>query len=203
MSGSLNRQRFVDAALDVIADVGVEKLSMRRVASQLGVSAMAMYKHFANKDELLGAAFEEFIARAEVLPDDQLPWDEWLTVSARGMYQALCSEMSWVPWLGKLRLGGNALRVTERFAAKLAESGLATDASVRVYMATIQLVVGAVCMRASLHASHWQQGEGAAATPEALPPEIYTGLANAVAQEPIDVSLPLLIEGVRHQLLLA
>ena len=124
MSGSLNRQRFVDAALDVIADVGVEKLSMRRVASQLGVSAMAMYKHFANKDELLGAAFEEFIARAEVLPDDQLPWDEWLTVSARGMYQALCSEMSWVPWLGKLRLGGNALRVTERFAAKLAESGL-------------------------------------------------------------------------------
>ena len=132
MSGSLNRQRFVDAALDVIADVGVEKLSMRRVASQLGVSAMAMYKHFANKEELLGAAFEEFIARAEVLPDDQLPWDEWLAVSARGMYQALCSEMSWVPWLGKLRLGGNALRVTERFAAKLAESGLATDASVRV-----------------------------------------------------------------------
>lgn len=201
MSGSLNRQRFVDAALDVIADVGVEKLSMRRVASQLGVSAMAMYKHFANKDELLGAAFEEFIARAEVLPDDQLPWDEWLTVSALGMYQALCSEMSWVPWLGKLRLGGNALRVTERFAAKLAESGLATDASVRVYMATIQLVVGAVCMRASLHAGHWQQGEAAAAMPEALSPEIFTGLANAVAQEPIDISLPLLIEGVRHQLL--
>ncbi|MGB2255184.1 MAG: TetR/AcrR family transcriptional regulator [Spongiibacter marinus] len=201
MSGSLNRQRFVDAALDVIADVGVDKLSMRRVASQLGVSAMAMYKHFANKDELLGAAFEEFIARAEVLPDDQLPWDEWLIVSARGMYQALCSEMSWVPWLGKLRLGGNALRVTERFAAKLAESGLATDASVRVYMATIQLVVGAVCMRASLHAGHWQQGEAAAAMPEALSPEIFTGLANAVAQEPIDISLPLLIEGVRHQLL--
>ncbi len=201
MSGSLNRQRFVDAALDVIADVGVEKLSMRRVASQLGVSAMAMYKHFANKDELLGAAFEEFIARAEVLPDDQLPWDEWLIVSARGMYRALCSEMSWVPWLGKLRLGGNALRVTERFAAKLAESGLATDASVKVYMATIQLVVGAVCMRASLHAGHWQQGEAAAAMPEALSPEIFTGLANAVAQEPIDISLPLLIEGVRHQLL--
>lgn len=201
MSGSLNRQRFVDAALDVIADVGVEKLSMRRVASQLGVSAMAMYKHFANKEELLGAAFEEFIARAEVLPDDQLPWDEWLTVSARGMYQALCSEMSWVPWLGKLRLGGNALRVTERFAAKLAESGLATDASVRVYMATIQFVVGAVCMRASLHAGHLQQGEATAAMPEALSPEIFTGLANAVAQEPIDISLPLLIEGVRHQLL--
>ena len=201
MSGSLNRQRFVDAALDLIADVGVEKLSMRRVASQLGVSAMAMYKHFANKDELLGAAFEEFIARAEVLPDDQLPWDEWLIASARGMYQALCSEISWVPWLGKLRLGGNALLVTERFATKLAESGLAADASVRVYMATIQLVVGAVCMRASLHAGHWQQGEGVAAMPEALSPEIFTGLANAVAQEPIDVSLPLLIEGVRCQLL--
>ena len=100
MSGTLNRQRFVDAALLVIAEVGVERLSMRRGANQLGVSAMAMYKHFANKDELVAAAFEEFIARAEVLPDDGLPWDDWLSASARGMYRALCSEMSWVPLLG-------------------------------------------------------------------------------------------------------
>ena len=42
MTVSLNRQRFVDAALSVIAEVGVERLSMRKVAAQLGVSAMAM-----------------------------------------------------------------------------------------------------------------------------------------------------------------
>lgn len=201
MSNPLNRQRFVDAALAVIGQVGVEKLSMRRVANELGVSPMAMYKHFANKDELLAEAFEEFIARAEVLPDEQLPWDEWLAASAKGMYRALCSEMSWVPLLGRLRLGGNALRVTDRFAAKLAEAGLGTERSVQVYLATIQLVVGAVCMRASLHDSLPSGGGlGEQAGLLSLAPPLLASLGQAVNEEPIDLSLPLFIAGVKTQL---
>ena len=109
MTVSLNRQRFVDAALSVIAEEGVERLSMRKVAAQLGVSAMAMYKHFNNKDALLAAAFDTFIERAEVLPDESLAWDGWLEQLARNMYRALSGEMRWVPLLGTMPLGSNAL----------------------------------------------------------------------------------------------
>lgn len=41
----LNRQDCVEVALLVISEAGVKKMSMRKVASSLGVSAMAMYKH--------------------------------------------------------------------------------------------------------------------------------------------------------------
>ena len=52
---ALNRGAYVEAALEVIAEVGVDKLSMRNVASRLSVSPMAMYKHFPTKDDLLAA----------------------------------------------------------------------------------------------------------------------------------------------------
>ncbi len=213
MSRALNRSSFVDAALAVIAEVGVERLSMRRVASQLGVSAMAMYKHFTNKDELLAAAFEEFIARADVLPDTQLDWDQWLEKLAINMYNALSADMSWVPILGSLRLGGNAIAVTDSFVNKLGTAGFGAEVSVRAYMAMIQLVVGAVCMRASLQAEVGREGRRKAVVSE-LSPITRSYLQNAdrqrlaiapaleavVSDEPISMGLPLLISGLRQQL---
>src|SRR5271155_5357110 len=49
----LRRERVLEAALVVAERVGLERLSMRLVAGQLGVSPMALYRHVANKDDLL------------------------------------------------------------------------------------------------------------------------------------------------------
>ena len=208
MTVSLNRQRFVDAALSVIAEEGVERLSMRKVAAQLGVSAMAMYKHFNNKDALLAAAFDTFIERAEVLPDESLAWDGWLEQLARNMYRALSGEMRWVPLLGTMPLGSNALKVTDRVIGKMQDAGFSADQAVRCYMAMIQLVVGAVCLRATLYV------EAAESAEESLSPVTHSYLQDpssqrlyvapvleaVVREEPIDISLAYLIDGFRQQL---
>jgi AcrR family transcriptional regulator len=49
----LSRERVLRAAVALADEVGAESLSMRRLAQELGVVPMALYKHVANKDELL------------------------------------------------------------------------------------------------------------------------------------------------------
>ncbi|QCB97846.1 TetR family transcriptional regulator [Arthrobacter sp. PAMC25564] len=49
----LNRDRVLHAAVALADDAGIESLSMRRLAQELGVVPMALYKHVANKEELL------------------------------------------------------------------------------------------------------------------------------------------------------
>ncbi|MEH0842097.1 TetR/AcrR family transcriptional regulator C-terminal domain-containing protein [Micromonospora sp. CPCC 205711] len=49
----LNRDRVLRAAVALADDVGIESLSMRNLAQELGVVPMALYKHVANKEQLL------------------------------------------------------------------------------------------------------------------------------------------------------
>src|SRR4029450_111820 len=49
----LSRERIVGAAVALADREGVESLSMRRLAQELGVVPMALYKHVASKDEML------------------------------------------------------------------------------------------------------------------------------------------------------
>jgi AcrR family transcriptional regulator len=56
--GDLHRA-LIDAALHLIANQGIEALTLREVAQQVGVSRMAPYRHFADKSALLAAVAEE------------------------------------------------------------------------------------------------------------------------------------------------
>src|SRR5436190_17918379 len=49
----LSRDRVLRAAVALADDTGIESLSMRKLAQELGVVPMALYKHVANKEELL------------------------------------------------------------------------------------------------------------------------------------------------------
>ncbi|MGD8726481.1 MAG: TetR/AcrR family transcriptional regulator [Gemmatimonadales bacterium] len=57
-------QAIVESARDILADRGMEALSMRSVAERVGVSATAIYHYFENKEELVGRVvrqgFQEF-----------------------------------------------------------------------------------------------------------------------------------------------
>jgi AcrR family transcriptional regulator len=57
----LSRERILQAAVELADQGGVESLSMRKIAQQLGVVPMALYKHVANKDELLDGVVDVVI----------------------------------------------------------------------------------------------------------------------------------------------
>lgn len=69
----LNRDRVIEAAIDLADEVGLDALSMRKLGDRLGVEAMSLYNHIANKDDLLDGMMDTFTASIEI----PSPGDEW------------------------------------------------------------------------------------------------------------------------------
>ena len=71
----LNKEQIVFAAVKIADEVGVEGLSMRKLGQVLGVEAMALYHHFANKETLIDSMVDSVHAEIEV-PKDTDNWNE-------------------------------------------------------------------------------------------------------------------------------
>src|SRR3954453_9340420 len=85
---------IVDAALALMADGGLEAVSFRRIAGQLGVSAPTLYWHVDSKRHLMDLMAEELLRRTGVEPAEPAadqPWWQWLRGHARAMFDALVS----------------------------------------------------------------------------------------------------------------
>jgi AcrR family transcriptional regulator len=80
----LNEETVVDAALALIAERGLDGLSMRALGEQLGVEAMSLYHWFASKDRLLDAVADRLLAKV-VVPSTPTAetWRDWLAEVAR------------------------------------------------------------------------------------------------------------------------
>ncbi|WP_214319946.1 TetR/AcrR family transcriptional regulator C-terminal domain-containing protein [Nonomuraea sediminis] len=88
MGKGINREAVLDAALLLAQEEGLAGLSMRKLAKRLGIEAMSLYNHFANKADILDGLAERVygdVAR----PDPALPWQERVRTTALGMYRAL------------------------------------------------------------------------------------------------------------------
>jgi AcrR family transcriptional regulator len=75
----LNEETVVDAALALIADRGLDGLSMRALGESLGVEAMSLYHWFASKDRLLDAVADRLLGKVVVPPTPTAEtWRDWL-----------------------------------------------------------------------------------------------------------------------------
>ncbi len=71
--GRLSRERVLRAAVAVADSGGIESLTMRRLGQDLGVEAMSLYKHVANKEDLLDGMVDLVFAEIE-FPRADLDW---------------------------------------------------------------------------------------------------------------------------------
>lgn len=76
----LTRDRVIEAALRVMDEEGLDAVSMRRVAREVGVEAMSLYRHVEDKEDLLDGICEHIMAGFE-FPD---PTDDWTENCKRG-----------------------------------------------------------------------------------------------------------------------
>jgi len=142
--GSLERAQIVGAALEIARAEGIEGLSIRRVATEVGASRMALYRHVPDKEALLDLVANE-IAAKQVIPDEALsgPWEERLRRLAHGMRR---EARAYPGFAERLMTRGNAgpggLRIAETIADILAAAGLAPDAAARFYLIFVDLVIG-------------------------------------------------------------
>ena len=71
---ALNRDRVLHAAVALADDNGIDALSMRNLAQELGVVPMALYKHVANKEQLLDGMVDAIVAEIDPPATDGTDW---------------------------------------------------------------------------------------------------------------------------------
>src|SRR5262249_53764529 len=79
---SLDQAQIVRAALALLDEVGLDELTMRRLAERLDVKAASLYRHVRNKNELLALLGDEI--------SGEIP-----LVSAKGSWRDQLNEMAW------------------------------------------------------------------------------------------------------------
>jgi AcrR family transcriptional regulator len=93
----LSRERVLRAAVVLADDAGLEALSMRHLAQELGVVPMALYKHVASKEELLDGMVDLIVAEIAP-PADGAGWKEAVRRRVLSARQALLRHR-WAPEL--------------------------------------------------------------------------------------------------------
>ena len=123
----LNRDRVLGAAVDLADRGGYAGLSMRKLGQELGVDAMALYRHVRSKDDLLDGLVEVIVGQIE----KPLPADDW-KASLRAQAMAARSVMLRHPWarqvLEERGTGGPATLVhIETALATLRDGGFSIE----------------------------------------------------------------------------
>ncbi|MGW1467183.1 TetR/AcrR family transcriptional regulator [Streptomyces sp. NPDC002308] len=88
----LSRDRVVDAAFTVLDRTGLDGLSMRRVAAELGVSVSALYVHVSSKDDLLELMYTRLFDGFVIPRPDPARWQEQVREYARSARQRLLAH---------------------------------------------------------------------------------------------------------------
>lgn len=90
---ALSRNRIVSVALDLLDEVGLDGLTVRRLADRLGVRSPALYWHIRDKGELLDAMAESILLAAGMgAPEAGEPWSDWLARRASAYRAAVLSH---------------------------------------------------------------------------------------------------------------
>lgn len=95
---ALNQQKILQSALRLADEDGVDGLSMRTLAAQLGVEAMSLYNHVANKDDILSGIADLVVGEIESTFPPEMDWKTAAQRRALSAHEVLLRH----PWAAAL-----------------------------------------------------------------------------------------------------
>jgi AcrR family transcriptional regulator len=111
----LHRRDVVDKATQLLDDYGIADLTMRRLARELSVSPGALYWHFADKQELLGAVADRILEPASAAVDDA-SWSRRVVGVCTALRDSLLSSTDGAELVSASFAAGKSDRMTEILA---------------------------------------------------------------------------------------
>lgn len=138
------------AARRIVDEEGVERLTMRRLATEVGSTPMALYHHVRDKEELLVLLLDDYAART--LRPTALPAEprERVVAAAAAIHEALAA----CPWIvevltGDSLMSAHSLWFVEQIVDGLIAGGLSPERAVQGYRAVWYYTAGEIMVRAS------------------------------------------------------
>jgi AcrR family transcriptional regulator len=138
----LSRKRFLRAAISHADKFGLEELSMRKLADVLGVAPMALYRHIANKSDLIDAMIDVVFSEIEV-PARDAAWRTAMRDRAISVRNALARHR-WAIGLMESRLhpGPANLRHHDAVLGNLRASGFSLETAAHAYSVLDSYIYG-------------------------------------------------------------
>ncbi|WP_406206602.1 TetR/AcrR family transcriptional regulator C-terminal domain-containing protein [Kitasatospora sp. NBC_01560] len=201
----LTRTKVLRAALDLVDRDGVEKLSMRRLGTGLGVEAMTLYHYVPNKAALLDGLVELVVSA--VRADTTAPaerWPEHLRRFAVAFRAELLRHPGVIPLVATRPVrSADALRAAEDTAAALTLAGLTPLQALRAINSVATFTVGHCLAEAATTPGHPEQpaDDLDLAHFPTLAAAVAAGLGTAADhQARFDLALDALLTGLHQRL---
>ena len=186
--GQLSRERIVEAALRVVDRDGFDRLTMRSLADELGVTAMAAYYYVANKDELLEWVADEIIAARAPSPEP-LSWDDAIRFDALDFFDRVTAYPGLAAYLTNRPLTSRMRRTYALAVEFYRRAGLEGDEAAKAHAAYHTMMFGLVAMEARFRPEKRNRGS---ADDEAI-------LVHVSPHEFVNYCVDLFIAGVRDR----
>jgi len=177
----LSRERVLKAAIELADARGIEALSMRKLALELGVEAMSLYHHVAKKDDILNGIADAVLGEIE-LPAKGADWKEAIRHSAISAHDVFLRH----PWACSLVLtmsgiSSARLRYMDALLASLREGGFSPELTYHGYHALDSHIMGFTLWQGNFPATE-ALADLAADFIRELPADQYPDLAEHIGQ---------------------
>ncbi len=138
----LSRERVLRAAIHLADEGGIDALSMRKLAQELGVKAMSLYNHVADKNDILAGIVDIVIGEIDV-PDLSIDWKTALRRRANSAHEVLLRH----PWaaieiMSGINVGPASLRYIDATLGCLLEAGFSHEIADRAWNAIDSHIYG-------------------------------------------------------------
>lgn len=169
---TLTPHQIATVAVKIADAEGLDAITMRRLANELGVAPMAAYRYVSGKDDILELMID--LVYGELEPSDPKGWREAIRATALRTRALMLKH----PWLAQitsppavLALTPNRMAVAERSLTALADLGLDADTMMAVFRTVNAYTHGAaqaeIALRELMREQGWSTGH-----------EVRTGLAH-------------------------
>ena len=138
----LHKRDVVEAATTLLDNYGIADLTMRRLARELDVSPGALYWHFANKQQLVGAIADRIL---DAVNDVPAPWRDRIIGTCARLRDALLSHTDGAELVSASFAAGQSdamARILSGLAEAAADAGVAPDQSELAARTVVYYVLG-------------------------------------------------------------
>jgi AcrR family transcriptional regulator len=141
----LTRERIITAAVELIEQEGVDAVSMRRIAADLGSGVMSLYNHVPSKSVLLDGVAERVMSGIDLTTEPGASWEDQVRAQVRAFRQIgrACPRCMMVV-VSRPANSEAVLRPMEHALATLRNAGIGAEDAVRVLRTFVAYVAGSL-----------------------------------------------------------
>jgi AcrR family transcriptional regulator len=202
---SLSRERVLQSALRLVDEGGLEALSMRKLALELGVQAMSLYNHVANKDDIIDGIVDIVVGEIEV-PSFEVDWKTAMrrrSISAHKML--LRHPWATMPLVSRINVGPAMLTYINATLGCLCEAGFSLERADQIWNVLDSHIYGFTLQELNFPVEVENYSEAAKTGLPLIPADLYpymNKLTHAVIEkrydgiQDFDFGLELILDGL-------